>query len=294
MHRQSQYLLQNERYALFVTAVLAFVPLGAWVSLAIAALVTLRRGWYFGARLTIVSAVSTLIAAGMTVDMFQAAPVILSTLVLVYSGAILLRATESWKITTTVMLFAGLSSIALIHLAAPQYIEQQYQFIVSVISNAGQDDALSQLISEAGINKPALASYMLGVKVFSIIVSALSSLLLARYVQSMLFYPEGFRKEMLAFRASKLGVILLIGVLAGIWQKNAAVVSCLPLIVTYFMAASLSLGFSILKQRRLVSIVLLFAPLIVVPQIMLPVYVFLGSLDSLVNFRLRLPAKAAE
>ena len=116
-----------------------------------------------------------------------------------------------------------------------------------------------------------------------------------RSLQSKLFYPGEFRREMLAFRGDKIGLLLLVCMFIAANQHNVIAISLLPILMFYFLLAGLSLSFNVLaKQRPLSLMILLIASLMVLPFIMLPVYVIFGSLDSLFNLRLYLPSDAGK
>ena len=81
----------------------------------------------------------------------------------------------------------------------------------------------------------------------------------------------------------------------GSYQSNSLAISCLPVLVTYFVWAGLSLSFNILaKDKGIGTLLLLLIPLVLLPFVMLPVYIIFGALDSLFNLRLHLLSKSGE
>lgn len=53
IRKQGQILLENERYAILHAVLLALLPYTAWLSIALIALMTLRKGWRKGGLLLV-------------------------------------------------------------------------------------------------------------------------------------------------------------------------------------------------------------------------------------------------
>lgn len=286
--------MQKERYALLLTALLVFIPLSAWLSVAVMSFITLRKGSYEGLKALVAGLLAALIAAwSLALTPYAAAPLILSFLV-AYGASLILRATASWNVLALMLVSIAVLVLAAIHWYAPTYALEQFDILLSTLRKLDQDSLVLQFLGDqTGANREIWANYTIGVRAFSLLCSVLTSLMLARYVQSLLFYPGGLRKELLTFRAMLPGVLLLILVIMGVWQDNALAISCLPVVVAYATTAGMSLIYYVMSQKNgLLVLLLLFVPLIIVPYIMLPLYMLLGSLDSLFNFRSRLPLKA--
>lgn len=290
LYKQSQYLLQNELYALLVTAILSFVSFTDWLALMVISLITLRKGSYDGAKVLITGTSVAIVAATWNVNLPYTISAIVITYILSYLAALVLRASASWKMVGGFVLSIALAAILLIQELLPQFIFEQYQSLLILLKTIEKGDGpLLSLLTNQNLSQELLANYLLGVKALSIIFSVLVSLMMARSIQSTLFYPGGFREEMNAFRASRIVVILLVICASAAYQRNAIAISCLPVLVVYLMIAGMGLIFSIMsKKRNLIAMFVLLMPLIVIPYIILPVYVFFGSLDSVFNFRSRL------
>ncbi|STX29166.1 membrane protein [Legionella beliardensis] len=292
LRKQGQYLLANELYAFLVAAVLALTPITMWLSLAVVALVTLRHGSVSGLKVFACGLVVAYVAYQFTAPASHVFSIDFITFIVGFSAAIALRITANWRIVIFGILIAALLSIGLIHMLLPNYAYEQYTLLLNSLKEIDSNYVMAQLLeSQQRANPTLILNSLLGIRVLSIVFSALSSLMLARGIQSALFYPGGFRKEMLAFRASRAGVLLLVIAAFGVYQNNPIAISCLPLLVVYLMSAGISLLFNMMARKKdLVIIFLIVVPLIIVPYIMLPVYVFFGSLDSLFDLRLRLAA----
>jgi hypothetical protein len=292
--KQGRFLLENDYYALLYVAILALIPLATWLSAAIVALITLRKGGINGAKGLIVGITSLLLLYILSVTLspsgvFNAIMAFLPCFIM----ALVLRATASWNVTAGFIVLLTLIGIVLIHGLFPEVIEQQYRFIQAVIKEFKREGSISGLFNTQGLNSTVIANYVIGMQGLSFAFSAATALLLARSVQARLFYPGGLRKEMSQFRASSWGVIVLVVTALGAYQNNPLAISCLPILVAYYVCAGISLGFNILaKGKGIGSLFLLLLPLVLLPFVTMPIYVMLGALDSLFNFRSRLRIKA--
>jgi hypothetical protein len=175
--------------------------------------------------------------------------------------------------------------ISLIQGLWPELMSQQLDALINLFQKVlPEGQVLKTVFTENTPNKKILADYLLGIQVLSIVISALSSLMLARYVQSILFYPEGFRKELLSFKAARIFVIGLLLTSIGAYYHYALAISCLPMLLVYVMAAGILVLFKLLsKKKDWLTMLFLFVPLIIAPYVMLPIYVLFGSLDSWFN-----------
>lgn len=287
LRKQGHFLLENDYYALLYIVICALIPFTAWLSAAIVALVTLRKGWLDGFRGLAFGISSLLILSLMSMPLFGAFVTTMMAFLPCYLAAVVLRATASWRITGGFIVLQALLGIILIHWLTPEFITAQYQYIQVILKQLEADSSVNSLLDNQ--NQVIFSNYLVGIQVVSVVVSTLVSLMLARSVQARIFYPGGYKQEMLNFRASGWGVALLILVAIGAYQYNPIALSCLPVLVLYYVCAGLSLSFNILaKGRGISTLLLLVIPLVLVPFVMLPVYVIFGVLDSLFNFRIRL------
>lgn len=279
--KQGRFLLENDRYAFLCIGILALLPFTTWLATAAIALITLRKGWLAGFKSFIVGTVVSLCLSLMSMSFFAAWVNVLSVFLSCYLLSLILRVTANWRLTAGIIVLQALLAIALIQWLAPDYALKYYQYIQNTLNEYGYNGMLARQS-----HQEVYASYMLGVRVLSVVLSTLVSLLLARSVQATLFNPGGYRQEMLAFRASVWGIPLLMLVLLNAYQGNLLAVACMPVLVLYYVAAGISLSFNILvKNRGRRLLLLLFIPLILLPSVMLPFYVILGTLDSFFNFR---------
>lgn len=278
--------------------VLALLPYTAWLSVAIVALVTLRKSWREGA-LLLLPAMTAYFAFALTTTTTSTPFAIVNSLLVflpTFLAACTLRLTVSWRAVAGVFFLQVFLVLFVLRWLMPEFITAQFLFLQAALREMQGDDALLALINnKTGLSQAVLASFSIGLQAVGVVLSAVLSLILARQVQSKLFYPGEFRLEMLAFRADRAEFCILIGMFIAAYQQNILAMSLLPLLLFYFFLAGLSLSFNVLaKQRPMSSIILLIASLLLLPFVMLPVYVIFGSIDSLFNLRLYLCSDAGK
>ncbi|KTD17141.1 hypothetical protein [Legionella jordanis] len=293
LRKQGHFLLENDHYALLYIAILALIPFATWLSVAIVALITLRKGWVSGLKGLMIGSASFLLLY-LTSSPWVGILNVITTFLPCFLMALALRGTMSWRFTMAFIVFMALIALALIHWLVPGWIEAQLHSIQALLKELDREGNMPGLLNnQDAFNPIIIANYVVGIQVLSLVLSATVSLMLARSVQARLFYPDGFRQEMLQFRGSSWGVIALLIAAIGAYQQNLLAISCLPLLIVYYVSAGVSLGFNVLtKGKGIGTLFLILLPLVILPFVMLPIYVILGALDSLFNFRSRLHTKA--
>lgn len=288
--KQSKLLLKNRQLALLHVIVLAMLPYTAWMSVSVVALVTLRKGWRAGSGLLVPGLL------GCCLLSFQWSALINALLVFMpcYLAACTLRGTNSWRAVAGMFFLQVMLVVWILQVFFPDIIMAQYLLIQAALKEIHPDGSLLIFLNEKGaLSQYSLASYLLGIQAFGVVLSAALSLVFARSVQANLFNPGGFKQEALAFRDKKAGLVLLAGTLIAVSQHNGVAMGLLPMLLFYFVLIGLSLSFSLLnKLHPVVSFSLLMTPLVLLPFIMLPAYLLFGSLDSLFNLRCYLRSDA--
>jgi hypothetical protein len=138
-----------------------------------------------------------------------------------------------------------------------------------------------------------IAALMTGVVVASLVVGVVSSLLLARWWQSVLVHPGAFREEFCSLRLgyaaglATLVVMLIAQFTSGAGSEFAAQLAMIMLVP--YLLAGLAVMHSLVKQAGLASgwLVAVYVILAFVPQAML-LLAGGGLLDTWIDFRRRL------
>jgi len=292
IQNKGKSLLGNYWHALLTAVALVLIPFTVWLSLAVVALVTLRRGWRDGGLLLLPVLAAHFLLSLTSIAVLPAMCNTLLTFVPCFLAACVLRLTTSWSVVSGVFLVEIVVAAMLLQVFMPDFIMAQYSYIQAAIRELQTNNTLLALTgAENSLGQTVLANYLLGLQMLGVVLSAVMSLMVARSIQSRIYLPGGFRQEMIAFRGNKVVLLLLVVVFIAANHKNVLAINLLPALLLYFLFAGLSLSFQILARKKMLSsLVFLVAPLLLLPFVMLPVYVILGSLDSLINFRLYLPS----
>lgn len=218
MHSLAAFVMRGRVHAALAVTAAGVLPLLGWFGAAVLALVTLRRGLWEGVSAAAVAAAALAVVYRLLVGMPQLVvqPVLeiwLPTLLL----AFWLRRTMSLAATVqTAAIAAGLGVLGL-HLVFPD----QQAFWASL------SDRVAALIGERSpeteeawsLFSARVLPLLTGLWVLSIEMTVLLALLAGRWMQSLLYYPGGFRHE---FHRLDLGRQLAVAV-AGLMLAAAVV-----------------------------------------------------------------------
>jgi hypothetical protein len=178
---------------------------------------------------------------------------------------------------------------------APWWL-QQLQLVETTLQEAGV--SLPESLSDTGLQNE-VAALLTGMVVASLVVGVIASLLLARWWQSILVHPGGFRKEFYALRLGSVTglVTLAVMVMARLTQGTFSDFSAqlaMILLVPYLLVG-LAVIHSLLKQYRRGSgwLVAVYILLAVFPQATLLLAAG-GLMDTWIDFRRRLRRDTGE
>ena len=195
----------------------------------------------------------------------------------------------SWQaVAGALLLLVTLAALG-VQQCVPDWVLAQYKLLQSLILTDQSQQVTSQLkwLKEmSGTSELIMANCLFGFQMLSGVMSVFVSLIMARALQSRLYYPKGFAKEMLAFRGNRLSCMMFLIIALGAWQLNVVAINVVPVFALFYLMAGLSICASLLmgKTARFTG-VLLVVPLMVVPFVMVPMYIVIGLLDGLFNLR---------
>ena len=292
--KHSKLLLENKQQAILYAVILSILPFASWLSVALVTLVTLRKGAKTGFEVLLPALIVHSVPLMMLVPLES---VLINTLVAYipcYLAALCLRKTMSWQIVCGMFLIQAFIGFLLIQLLAPDFVVGQFNQFKNLLAQYQEYQHMVDSSTE-GISSFVLAQLFFGIQILSVIVSAMISILFARSVQSKLFMPGGFRDEVLGFRSGRLSFLVLVGVSIASYYEIPFAINLLPTVLCYFLVSGFSLAYFILARKRQVRVaILLFLLILFKPSFVLLAYIVFGSLDSLFNFRLYLPARVRE
>jgi hypothetical protein len=207
----------------------------------------------------------------------------LLTYIPVFFAAWLLRVTGKWNASTIFLMLLASLAIFYFHFYPPEVLMIEYKMLLDLIQEYQKSGM--QLKSWLN-NKEQVIAYLLGLQTTLFLLTTFGSLMLARAFQSKLFYPVGFKLEMLALRANSLMLIPFGLILLGLYYNYPLSLSLIPVWALYFAACGLStLIYIFAANRALVVFLLLLTTILFLPIFMLPLVISVGTLDSLFNFR---------
>ncbi len=270
----AEYVMRGRMQALLVAVVSASTLLFAWISAAVIALVTLRRGWSEGVFVLLWAALPASYALFRFGDLGSLA-MLAGTAVL----AVVLRLTISWSQALVASVAVGAVTGYTMLLFGMAFLEQLVTMFAEVFENLQARLPEGQLVAP-GVNTLA------GMMGLMNSITCVMCLLLARYWQASLYNPGGFREEFHGLRlgpqlSTALGLGLLGVSLLGVEYRPWALLLAVPLSVAglafiHARAARRGLGFGWLSLFYVLWLVLDPVKLIVIG---------VAVADSFIDFR---------
>jgi uncharacterized protein YybS (DUF2232 family) len=215
MRALAAYILKGRLQAIVITSLMTFVslllpPLAYLLSGVPVSLVSLRRGPLVGAQviagsLLVVLLLALLVRIGPQI----ATAFVLEIWIPLWLCAIVLRKTESHGDLVLMASGFGALYIVVTHMLIDDVTDWWRNNLETGIAQALPED----LAGQYQVVTEQLAPFMNGMLAGSLLVSIVLTILVARWWQSMLFNPGGFKKE---FYALHLPRVLLLGVLLGV------------------------------------------------------------------------------
>lgn len=188
----AEFVMRGRPQALFVAVACAGSLLFSWISAAVIALVTLRKGPPEGGWLMFWA----LLPAGTVWYLFgDSGPVVL--LLGTLSMALVLRATVSLSLALLASVGVGVACGLLLMAIAGEYLQQLVTYFDGFLSRFEQQ--LSQGGETLALPRPA-ALQVAGMLGAGTAMTSVLCLLLARYWQAALYNPGGFGEEFRALR----------------------------------------------------------------------------------------------
>ncbi len=281
MRALAEFILKGRTQAIVVAVITALLPLLYWLSAAAVCLVTLRKGAKQGALVLIWS----LIPALMWARQGDVTPLII--ILGGYLLAVVLRTTVSWQRSIQAALIlaviAGILQQQLNSEMLAQIVQGTQKLMLQMSPNTADfafNDTQWLLQATLGIFDTLHFAMML------------SSLLLARWWQSMLFNPSGFQQEFHQLRFSPLFALSLIVIsIVGV-TNGGEIIRWLPIAIAPLVIAGLALVHGSVAKRSLSRswlIAMYIAAFLLGPYV-ITMLVIVAVIDTLVDIRNRIPA----
>jgi Predicted membrane protein (DUF2232) len=216
MRLLASFVMQGRSQAVMVISALALVslllpPLSVLSSAAVA-LVTLRKGLRDGLTVTLLGfAACALLALLVQVDVIAVVGFTLLPWIPVLILAMLLRSRGSLALTITVALLFGLLVIVVYYAQFDDPIVEWRKLLEPFFQSLGQDQNLEPEQQKRLLD--VLSRWMTGMMAAGFFLQLMVSLLLARWWQSLLYNPGGFRSEFHQLRLPRTLAMLAVGVI---------------------------------------------------------------------------------
>ncbi|HCR97907.1 MULTISPECIES: hypothetical protein [Halomonas] len=275
----ARWLMRGLPYAVGGAALATLVPWLFWLGAAIAALVTLRKGF--------APALPVIIAAALPAGFWwsQGDVIPLASVLLVTLMAVVLRERMRWSEALLAGTFVAAAMVQFGIFSLPgdmgPMLEQLRQGSPDV------DRMLTELANQ-GYDTQMLAAIVVGgVTGLVVLIASIACLALARSWQAGLYNPGGFREEFHALRLAPkelavLAVLCVVGMMLG--GHALAVLGWIPLLVA---GIALVHGYIGLKGMNGLWLVAFYVLLITTwPTIL--IVLLLGLIDTFANIRARL------
>ncbi|HGX92086.1 MAG TPA: DUF2232 domain-containing protein [Candidatus Tenderia sp.] len=301
MQALARFIMRGPSQAILVATgfgLLSILPIFGFlgvVSGAAVALVTLRHGAKQGfmvvAGATLVVAFFMLLAQGQTVVGW-----ILSLVMWlpVWALALVLRNTVSWSKTLNAVAILAFVVLTLVYtlLGDPvQFWQQALKALMDMAASQGSDVDMATFKAQL----PAVAEWLTGVLVAALSLGLIASLALARWWQSTMFNPGGFRQEFhgLSLRRETSMVVLVL-LLISMFGPGVIASLASDLMMTVMLIYSIvGLGFVhhliAVTGRSTNWLVALYVMMLFALPHIVAMLAAVGFADSWTNFRARLP-----
>lgn len=255
------------------------------LSAAAVGLVTLRKGLTTGVGLM---AWALLPGAVWLVWRDESSPLVLLLSTTLLAGV--LRQTASWPRMLVAASALGMAISVVLGVIAPDTAAELRQLAQQMTATLGQSDPqLSDLLTP-----DALYEVLLGGLVAGHLGSALTSLLIARWWQALLFNPGGLRAEFHQLRLPRLFAVAALVVLIAGGSLSQELLRWLPVVVLPLMLAGVALVHGVVAKRDLGRswLIAFYAMAFLAGPYLLSLLILLAVADSFVDIRGRIAAKS--
>ncbi|WP_431024217.1 hypothetical protein [Halomonas sp. H5] len=274
----ARWLMRGTPQAVAAAAIAALVPWLFWLSAAIAALVTLRRG--MSPALPVILAAA--LPAGwwwMQGDVIPLACVLLATLM-----AVVLRSRARWSEALIVGVLASAVMVQLGVFVPPGGVGP---LLEQLRQGSAEVDAMLRELANQGIATEQLATLLVGgVTGVMVSLAAVGCLALGRAWQAGLYNPGGFREEFHGLRLAprEFAILLVLGIVGLVLLPGLAMLTWVPLLVAGIALIHGIIGIKGMNGLWLVA----FYVLLIATWPTILIVLLLAVIDSFADFRERL------
>ncbi len=303
MNALASFIMRGPLQSILVIAVCAALslilpPISVFTG-AVIALVTLRNGIksglvVLGGALSVLGLFAFVAMPGGLAFAFLMSLAV--TAVPVWLLAIVLRTTISLSKTLNAAVILGSVMVLLVHMALPDPAQWWESVLTAALQPAFDAGHLTAQGLDLEESVKMLSLWMTGLVAAAMMSSFIASLLLGRWMQSLLYNPGGFKEEFFGVRLGReLSVVTLVTLLAA-GLLGGGVGEFAQDLLWVLGAVYVIPGLSIIHQwigtlaKPMIWLVVTYILLLFVPQVM-AIIAIIGLVDTWVNVRARLSHK---
>lgn len=229
-------LLKGRMEAVALAMLFYFIPFFSFLTSVTVALVTLRKGTKEGLFVASIAMVPALIVATQQAHMIIGLAEVIVTFGVAWLFASVLYESRSWGMVLYTALGVAVLIGIIAHVGFPEHVVRSKALLKEMFMLLQKKGQLKYDAVSMQENINWFASYFLGMQIAVSTFMVLVNLAFARYMQSKVFYPGGFGKEVLYFRLTPGLALPFIGSLVGLlldvtFAKCIVIVSAFPLVL---------------------------------------------------------------
>ena len=275
MRALAEFVMRSRLHATGTSVVAAALPYLGWLSAVIVALTTLRHGVFSGSLVVLWTSLPGIAAWWLTGD-----PSLMIIMTGTFLMATLLRRTLSWELVLVAAVIFSVPGTLLFQYVASDILDEVAALYVAYLA------ANTSLVVEP----EQVRTLFLGFVALGQSGAMILLLMIARWCQSALYNPQGFRKE---FHALRLSPVVSAGLVFGLlicYLFSGQLGQWLPLLSLPLLFAAIALVHWVIALKGLSGfwLVGLYASLILLSQFVYPLLASLALVDSWLNIRNRM------
>lgn len=276
MRAIAEFAMRSRAHAIATSMIAALLPFLGWLSTVVIALVCLRSGALAGSLVLL----WTLLPIGVGIYLVgDPSPAL--ALIGTFLMAVLLRQTLSWELVLIATVILSALGTVIFEFTAAGILDRFVEFYIEYLQQV--DETLS-------IQRVQAETLLLGFFAMGQAYAMLVMLIIARWCQSALYNPGGFRKEFHQLRLTPVvSTSIVVGMLA-CYVFSDQLGRWLPLLTVPLVFAALGLAHWFMASRELSKnwVAGLYASLVLVFQLVYPFLASIALMDSWFNVRNRI------
>lgn len=284
MQRLAAFIMRGPLQAALVAVITSLLPLLGWFSATVVALVALRQGFRSGALVIAVAGTALALFYGLLAGAPQLG---LSPLLQLWLPVLLLASwlRRSVSLASTMRLAAALAGLAVLwmylHYPDPAALWRPLlEQLLSDIGSGAEREAFWPVVIER------VLPLMTGMLVLSQAATVVAALLVARWLQAMLYHPGGFQRE---FHRLDLGrpmaAAVVVLMVAALWSGYGLIHDLAFVVSAAFVLQALALGHTLVAQRGASRV--WFIGMYMLLPLLFELAVIIGIADAVFNWRHR-------